>query len=106
MSAIDALPADQRAAVQLILGQGRSYDELAGVLGIEPEAVRRRAHAALDSIGPGAPRGLTTRRREELADYLLGQLDDDEADDTRYFLEGSASGRAWARVVAAEPSRK
>ena len=40
---LDALAPDQRAVVQLVLQQDRSYDELAGLLGISTDAVRDRA---------------------------------------------------------------
>src|SRR5439155_25893572 len=38
----------------------------------------------------------------EVADYLLSQQSASERAATREFLEGSAAGRAWARVVAGE----
>src|SRR4051794_1959188 len=102
MSELDALPPDQRAAVTLILTQGRSYHELAGTLGINADAVQARAHAALDTIGPATTRGLTAERRGQLADYLLGQQDAGHRKDTRDYLATSASARAWARVVVGE----
>ena len=51
MADLDSLPADQRAALQLLLKQGQSYDQLAVLLGIGPDAVRDRAHAALAALG-------------------------------------------------------
>ena len=101
MSRIDDLPADQRAALQLLLKQGRSYDDIAGMLRIEPSAVRERARAALDALGPEDV-GLTLDRQDEIADYLLGQQPASQRAATREFLEGSAAGRAWARVVSTE----
>jgi hypothetical protein len=47
---------------------------------------------------------LAPERRAEIADYLLGQQSASERQKTREMLEGSASGRAWARVVAGELS--
>src|SRR5215208_957371 len=101
MSPVDALPPAQRAALQLLLQQGRSYAEIGELLKISPEAVRDRAHAGLAALGPDAGR-LAAGRRSELSDYLLGQQDGPERDDTRAFLAGSAAGRAWARAVSGE----
>ena len=102
MAPIDDLAPDQRAVLQLLLKQGKAYTELATLLRISPDAVRERAVTALEALGPrdGAP--LAPERRSEIADYLLGQQSASERQATREFLEGSAAGRAWARVVAGE----
>jgi hypothetical protein len=102
MTPIDDLAPDQRAVLQLLLKQGKAYTELAALLRISPDAVRERAVTALDAMGPrdGAP--LPAERRAEIADYLLGQQSASERAATREFLEGSAAGRAWARVVSGE----
>jgi hypothetical protein len=102
MARIDDLKPDQRAALQLLLTQGRSYEDIASLLRIDDSAVRERAHAALDSLGPEEVQGLTLQQQDEVADYLLGQQSASQRASTRQFLEGSAPGRAWARVVAAE----
>jgi hypothetical protein len=102
MSRLEELPADQKATLQLLLRQGKSYDELATLLRLEPRAVRERALDALDALGPDTPAGLTAERQDEIADYLLGQQTASGRAATREYLEGSAAGRAWARVVAAE----
>jgi hypothetical protein len=102
MARIDELPPDQRAALQLLLKQGRSYDEIAQLLRIEPSAVRERARAALDALGPDDVDGLSLERQDDVADYLLGQQSASLRASTRAFLEESAPGRAWARVVAGE----
>jgi hypothetical protein len=102
MSRFDSLPADQKAVLQLVLKQGKSYEDIASMLRMEPSAVRERARDALDALGPEEAPGLTEQRQDEIADYLLGQQGGDEADDTHYFLEGSGAGRAWARVVGDE----
>jgi len=100
---VSSLPADQIAILELVLERGRSYDEIADLLGIDAHAVRARAHAAVDALGPnGSGRKLTTARRGELADYLLGQQDEDAAEATREHLAKSSGSRAWARVVAGE----
>lgn len=102
MSQLDNLPPDQRAVLSLLLRQGKSYGEVAGKLHIDEAAVRERAHAALAALGPRAISGLTTERREAIGDYLLGQQNGSELDATRRYLEGSAAGRGWARVVSGE----
>src|SRR5438093_8410742 len=102
MSGIDNLAPDQRAVLQLLLKQGKAYDELATLLRIAPEAVRDRAVAALEELGPRDGVALAAERRAEVADYLLSQQSASERAATREFLEGSAAGRAWARVVAGE----
>src|SRR4051795_2447152 len=102
MSGIDDLAPDQRAVLQLLLKQGKAYVELAALLRIEPDAVRARAVAALDELGPRDGAQLAAERRGEIADYLLGQQSASERPASREFLEGSAAGRAWARVVAGE----
>jgi hypothetical protein len=102
MAPIDDLAPDQRAVLQLLLKQGKAYTELATLLRISPDAVRDRAVTALEALGPrdGAP--LAAERRAEIADFLLGQQSASERQETREFLEGSAAGRAWARVVSGE----
>src|SRR5205814_10084105 len=73
MSGIDDLAPDQRAVLQLLLKQGKAYVELAALLRIAPDAVRERAAAALDELGPREGAQLAPERRAEIADYLLGQ---------------------------------
>ena len=102
MARFETLPADQKAVLQLLLKQGKTYDDLSGLLRTTPEAVRDRALTALDAIGPEDPGGLSPERQDEIADYLLGQQSASGRASTREFLEGSASGRAWARAVAGE----
>ena len=53
MDPIDQLPPDQSAVLSLLLRQGRSYADIADLLGIPQSAVRDRAHAALDAIAGG-----------------------------------------------------
>jgi hypothetical protein len=102
MARIDDLKPDQRAALQLLLKQGRSYDEIAQLLRIEPRAVRERARAALDALGPEDVEDLDLDEQDEIADFLLGQQSASRRAATRELLERSAPGRAWARVVAGE----
>ncbi len=100
MSAVDSLPGDQRAVLQLVLGRGRSYDEIARLLSIDPAGVRERALAALDALGPQTK--ADDASRAQIADYLLGQLPEAELDEVRDRLAREAADRAWARVVSSE----
>lgn len=100
MSALDSLAPDQRAVVQLVLRQGRSYSDIADVLGLSADAVRKRAHAGVDALGADAD--LPPERSAQVADYLLGQQDEAEREATRAVLERDPAARAWARGVAAE----
>ena len=102
MARFDDLPADQKAVLQLVLRQGRTYDEIANLLKISPEAVRDRALTALDAIGPHDVAGLEEHRQDEIGDYLLGQQSASARAATREHLEDSQPGRDWARAVAAD----
>jgi hypothetical protein len=102
MASLDELPPDQRATLQLLLKQGRSYDEIATMLRIEPRAVRERARAALDALGPEDVEDLELDDQDDIADYLLGQQSASRRAATRELLASSPGGRAWARVVAGE----
>jgi len=99
---VDDLPPDQRAVCSLILRQGRTYDELAGTLRMESDAVRERAHLALRALGPRDGIPPEPERQADIADFLLGQQPASRRAGTRSYLERSGPGRAWARVVADE----
>jgi hypothetical protein len=98
MSPLEPLAPDQRAVVALVLQQGRSYDEIAALLGIPVDAVRARAQAGLAALAPAD--GLPGEITAPLADYLLGQQPDADAASTRRLLAESAPARAWASDVA------
>ncbi len=100
MSSLDRLAGDQRAVVELVLKQGRGYDEIATLLSIDRAGVRERALSAFDALGPHTR--VPPERRALITDYLLGQLPPRVADDTREHLSQSASERAWARSLASE----
>jgi Sigma-70, region 4 len=103
MSRLDDLPPDQRAALSLLLGQGKSYGELAGMLGIPEQALHDRAHAALAVLAPRQARQLTPERRREIGDYLLSQQHTvAERLATRTFLAESEPARAWAGELVGE----
>jgi hypothetical protein len=100
MAVLDTLPPDQRAALQLLLKQRQTYDQLAGLLSIDAGAVRRRAHAGVEALAGADSGGLSEERRAEIADYLLGQQTGSESDATRDRLAEDESARAWASAVA------
>jgi hypothetical protein len=102
MARFDDLPADQKAVLQLILQQGRTYDDIAGLLKIPPAAVRDRALTALDSLGPDDPQGLSEEHQDEIGDYVLGQQSASQRAATRELLAGSGPARAWARATTGE----
>jgi hypothetical protein len=98
MSPLEPLAPDQRAVVALVLQQGRSYDEIAALLGIPVDAVRARAQAGLAALAPAD--GLPGQVTGPLADYLLGQQPPRDAEATRGLLAESAPARDWAAGVA------
>jgi hypothetical protein len=61
---------DQQAVLELLLQPGRTYADLAQLLGIDEEEVRSRARAGLAALGGADP-----DRSVVLSDYLLGQAD-------------------------------
>lgn len=50
MTELDRLPPDQRAVLSLVLDRGKSYAEVASMLGISEATVRDRARTALDAL--------------------------------------------------------
>ncbi len=50
MPRLDDLPPDLRATLSLLVDRGKSYAQVADLLGIPESAVRDRAHAALDAL--------------------------------------------------------
>ncbi len=100
MASLDSLPADQRAVIQLVLQQRRSYDDIAGLLAIDRAGVRQRALDAFDALGP--TNSIPAPQRALLTDYLLGQLPGRLSDQVRDGIAGSPGERAWLRVIGPE----
>jgi hypothetical protein len=100
MAPFESLNDGQRAVLQLLLRRGKSYDEIAGLLHSDGAAIRSRAHAAAGALGPDNAE-VAPDRRDEIADYLLGQQTASQRAATREYLEASAAGRSWARAVSA-----
>jgi hypothetical protein len=99
MAVLDPLAPDQRAVVGLVLQQGRSYREIADLLGISRSAVRARAHAGLAALAPPAAE-VPADEAAQLADFLLGQQDEAAQSATRALIEDSSDARLWATEVA------
>jgi hypothetical protein len=99
MSAIETLPPDQRAVLQLILKQGRGYADLSGLLRIDEAAVRARAHAGLEALAGGSGAALSDERRAQIGDWLLGQQDAAAREETLQHLADSRAARRFARTL-------
>jgi Sigma-70, region 4 len=97
MTPLDLLAPDQRAVLELILRQDRSYGELSEMLGISERAVRERAEAALRALA-GAPEDDVDTGR--ITDWLLDQQTERAAGATRALLRTSEPARAWAELAA------
>ncbi|MBB4663628.1 RNA polymerase sigma factor [Conexibacter arvalis] len=99
-AALETLPPDQRAVLQLILKQGRGYADLSGLLKIDEAAVRARAHAGLDAlVTDGSGAALTPGRRAQIADWLLGQQSPGDRAVTLQHLQDSRAARRWATAL-------
>jgi sigma-70-like protein len=96
VATLDQLPAEQRAIIELVVQRGRSYDDLADVLGIPSPRVRELAREALTALAPVSARRVDDDRRGQIADYVLGQQSGAEQTATQTHLRRSEAGRAWA----------
>jgi len=96
VSRLDDLTPDQRAVLQLLLRQGKTYDELAALLRIDPAAVRSRAAAALGALGPA----IDDADRAELSDWMLGQQDELQVESTLDLIDASPAALEWAIEVS------
>jgi hypothetical protein len=94
----DTLAPDQRAVLELVLRQGRSYGELAELLAIPEHDVRARADAGLRALAGGPGAGVDSGR---ITDWLLGQQTAAEAERTRAAVARSEAAREWAAAAAA-----
>ncbi len=80
------------------------YAELADVLGLSRDRVRERALDAVDGLAPDDVEGLELEQRDRIADYLLGQQDDDERTATERLIAESAPAREWLGRLTPELS--
>src|SRR5215212_4871736 len=99
MATFDQLSDEQRAIVELVLQQGKSYAQLAQMLDMPEARVRERARDALVDLAPVSARGVEEDWRGQLADYVLGQQDGPEATATRGHLRRPEAARSWTRSL-------
>jgi hypothetical protein len=99
MATFDQLSAEQRAIVELVLQQGKTYPELAEMLGMSESRVRELSRDALVELAPVSVRGVEADWRGQLADYVLGQQAGPEATATKGHLRRSEAARSWARSL-------
>jgi hypothetical protein len=96
MATFDQLAADQRAIIELVLRQGRGYDQIGEMLDSPPARVRELARDALAELAPFTAEFVDAQWRGQLADYVLGQQTGPEAQATRGHLRRSEPARIWA----------
>lgn len=94
MPPLAALAPEHRAVLDLVVGRGRSYGEIAALLAVPEASVRARARAALTALAP--PTGLDTADAEAIADEVLGQR---TAPST---LDHTHPAQAWAAALERE----
>jgi hypothetical protein len=99
MATFDQLSPEQRAIVELVLRQGKTYNELADMLNLPEGRVRELARDALVELAPVSVRGVEEDWRGQLADYVLGQQSGPEATATKGHLRRSEAARSWARSL-------
>ena len=99
MATFDKLTAEQRAILELVLKQGRSYGQLADILDMSEARVRELARDALVDLAPVSARRVEDDWRGQLADYVLGQQSGPETTATRGHLRRSEAARTWARSL-------
>jgi len=99
MATFDQLSPEKRAIVELVLQQGKTYPELADMLGMPESRVRELARNALVQLAPVSVRGVEDDWRGQLADYVLGQQSGPEATATKGHLRRSEAARSWARSL-------
>ncbi|MDO9354192.1 MAG: sigma factor-like helix-turn-helix DNA-binding protein [Solirubrobacteraceae bacterium] len=103
MAGLADLQPDRRAVLQLLVGRGRGYDQIAELLQLSEMVVRRRAHDAITVLAGG--RGdIDDVQRALLCDYLVGELPASRRAEARTLLADDAAARRWARGAAARLS--
>jgi hypothetical protein len=99
MATFDQLSAEQRAIVELVLQQGKTYGELAQMLGMPEARIRELARNALVELAPVSVRAVEEDWRGQLADYVLGQQAGPEEAATKGHLRRSEAARSWTRSL-------
>lgn len=96
MATFDQLAADQRAIIEIVLRQGKSYDQIGEMLDLPPSRVRELAREALAELAPTTADLVDPQWRGQVADYILGEQTGPEAQATRGHLKRSEPARIWA----------
>lgn len=99
VATLDQLSDEQRAIIELVLKQGKTYAELSDVLGLPETRVRELARDALVDLAPVSAHRVEEDWRGQLGDYILGQQSGPEATATRGHLRRSEAARTWARSL-------
>ena len=96
MATFDQLAADQRAIIEIVLRQGKSYEQIGEMLDLPPARVRELAREALGQLAPTTADLVDPQWRGQVADYILGEQTGPEAQATRGHLKRSEPARIWA----------
>ncbi|MDQ4048589.1 MAG: anti-sigma factor [Actinomycetota bacterium] len=99
MATFDQLSAEQRAILELLLKQEKTYEGLGELLGMPVARVRELARQSLVTLSPVSAATVDEEWRGQIADYLLQQQSGPEATATRGHLRRSEGARAWSRSV-------
>ena len=99
MATFDQLSAEQRAIIELVLKQEKSYEALAEMLGLPAGRVKELARQSLVALSPLSAAAVDEEWRDQIADYLLQQQSGPESTATRGHLRRSEGARAWSRSV-------
>jgi hypothetical protein len=95
MATFDQLAADQRAIIEIVLRQDKTYEQIGEMLDLPPARVRELAREALGELAPQTAEFVDPQWRGQLADYMLGQQTGPEAQATRGHLKRSEPARIW-----------
>jgi hypothetical protein len=96
MANFDQLPAQQKAIIELVLRRGKTYEDLADMLGMPEARVRDLAREALSELSPRSAGRVDEDWRGQVADYILGQQSGPESNATKGHMKRSEAARAWA----------
>jgi Anti-sigma-K factor rskA/Sigma-70, region 4 len=96
MATFDQLAEDQRAIIEIVLRQDRSYEQIGEMLDLPAARVRELARDALAELAPKTADLVDPQWRGQVADYVLGQQTGPESQATRGHLKRSEPARIWA----------
>lgn len=99
MATFEQLSAEQRAIIELVLKQGKTYKGLGEMLGMPTARVKELARESLVTLAPVSAASVDEEWRGQIADYLLQQQSGPESTATRGHLRRSEGARAWSRSV-------